>query len=806
MASSDMKSLDSIDDDIEDGIDDGFDDHFDDGFDDGFDDPDDGVDVEAAALSPGKLPAMKRPPMQRRSSSKASFTPGIPVGAAMASSDLKSSDNTDGVKQPPMKRPPLQRKSSFNSLKAFFGEAASVGEALRPRWTATAPGAGATSSIFSLRQFVRSLRWTAAVGGLLVLLPAWTRAGAASYGGSRLVAVCPRVAVCSEGIAEVALLAAARATGLPLLVALAVAFATKARAAAGLWNRGSLSLVIAADGLHACHAEAGRQCAYLATAHGACHFLRWARRGEVAARAAGNAGKSGIAAGLAVVAIAALMSQRSRAALPYEVRRGGHVLLGLAAAFATVAHTTLCACVAGGSLALYGVDAIYSSFALAARVDDAVFESLGNGVSVRFARPAGWPSPKGGFVYALAPWVSRTEWHAFSAYEDGDDILIFALNSGDWTARLRAAVRGRPSTRPLWVSGPFASPFADAAADCDNLLIVATGIGITAAVGTLQRLGETRAISIAWVVRDPSLVTFYLHQGLLDNANVALVFYTGVAPLTHLRADLDASERRHIRLIDGRPPDLARVVADVVRVVETRHSALDADAAAAGGGGEGREADGRPVSPAFLHANLRATYVELDVAPAVVRVDVLLRTCALRGMDADALVGACRAAGPVVGLSPRQNWRTFSPLAAYAQVPVAPVLDGDSISADDLEAGIDMLSTSQLVLGRDELDQVLAYVADGDPRGATNGALRTHCTALCDAVAAEGRRIHATGRALVAEAPRDAAGANAAAPPRAVRSGTWGLLYCGGSRSIRAQVRAIGKDLEIPVAVEQFDW
>ena len=62
-----------------------------------------------------------------------------------------------------------------------------------------------------------------------------------------------------------------------------------------------------------------------------------------------------------------------------------------------------------------------------------------------------------------------------------------------------------------------------------------------------------------------------LREGLLDAVDIALVFYTGKTPLSHLEADLRG--RSSVYLVDGRPGDLSEVVLDVVEAVET-HQAL----------------------------------------------------------------------------------------------------------------------------------------------------------------------------------------------------------------------------------------
>ena len=49
--------------------------------------------------------------------------------------------------------------------------------------------------------------------------------------------------------------------------------------------------------------------------------------------------------------------------------------------------------------------------------------------------------------------------------------------TGDWTTAVHNELKV-PSSRPGWVYGPFPSPFGTAT-NYDNLIVVASGIGIT---------------------------------------------------------------------------------------------------------------------------------------------------------------------------------------------------------------------------------------------------------------------------------------------------------------------------------------
>jgi hypothetical protein len=54
--------------------------------------------------------------------------------------------------------------------------------------------------------------------------------------------------------------------------------------------------------------------------------------------------------------------------------------------------------------------------------------------------------------------------------------------------------------RPVWVQGPFPSPYSKAI-DFDNLILVASGIGITPAMAVLEHHRERR-VNLIWIVRE----------------------------------------------------------------------------------------------------------------------------------------------------------------------------------------------------------------------------------------------------------------------------------------------------------------
>jgi len=71
-----------------------------------------------------------------------------------------------------------------------------------------------------------------------------------------------------------------------------------------------------------------------------------------------------------------------------------------------------------------------------------------------------------------------------------------------------------------------------AGANFDYLILVASGIGITPAMATLQSYKDSRRCNLIWLCRDPSLVEFYVNDVSFGLHSWALIFYTGTRPLS----------------------------------------------------------------------------------------------------------------------------------------------------------------------------------------------------------------------------------------------------------------------------------
>jgi NAD(P)H-flavin reductase len=166
--------------------------------------------------------------------------------------------------------------------------------------------------------------------------------------------------------------------------------------------------------------------------------------------------------------------------------------------------------VLGSCIVLYTLDACYVYFFMCEKIETTAFHVLSSGVRISFDPSDRFQKSivkRGGYAYINIPWISDKQWHAFSLFEDPHNPStrqMFLQKSGDWTNAVHAAL-SRDTVRPCWIKGPFPSPYSQASS-YDHHILVATGIGITPALATINALKSSRRINIIWVVRDAEML------------------------------------------------------------------------------------------------------------------------------------------------------------------------------------------------------------------------------------------------------------------------------------------------------------
>ena len=93
----------------------------------------------------------------------------------------------------------------------------------------------------------------------------------------------------------------------------------------------------------------------------------------------------------------------------------------------------------------------------------------------------------------------------------------------------------------MFVIGPYLSPFNSPAMDSQNLIAVASGIGVTPVISLIKQYVYTqRCLNLIWICRDPGLVEHFLNNVVFDFGDYGyiLIYYTGKRLLSECSGDI----------------------------------------------------------------------------------------------------------------------------------------------------------------------------------------------------------------------------------------------------------------------------
>jgi predicted ferric reductase len=358
-----------------------------------------------------------------------------------------------------------------------------------------------------------------------------------------------------------------------LVVALVLVFITKLRATGSFLAKTPVSMFMPGD-LHNLHLYCGWTILIFSLVHTVFHLARWAEQGNLYLLFHHFSGISGfiIVVSLILICVPMIFCKKQ---MRYEIRKNLHyffILFALALCFHTpksaIPNGGFTAWVFGTILVWYFLDATYCLFFMTEKIETTRFEVLPNGVQMTmkvsdFFQKKG---AQGGYCYVCLPWVDKTQWHAFSLFEDPvnpEERQIFVQKGGDWTNEVHRLLQ-RDTVRPAWVQGPFPSPY-DSADAYDNHILVASGIGITPALSVIRAHKDSRRINLIWTVRDRHLLEFFLRHLYLDHDGWNLIFYTGKE---ELQENADIFTNTNVCIILGRPK-LAKLIPNIIYGIES---------------------------------------------------------------------------------------------------------------------------------------------------------------------------------------------------------------------------------------------
>jgi len=138
---------------------------------------------------------------------------------------------------------------------------------------------------------------------------------------------------------------------------------------------------------------------------------------------------------------------------------------------------------------------------------------------------------------------------------------VFIIPAGDWTKRLYEEVNSQEQLRSCWVRGPFISPYA-IAAEFSHLILIASGIGITPALGVIgQYRGNSRTKILIWSTRCSMMLKFFIP--IIQEAHICVIYYTGKVKLS--RAEVkDLTKSGKIYIQQSRPASLTGSISTLI--------------------------------------------------------------------------------------------------------------------------------------------------------------------------------------------------------------------------------------------------
>ncbi|KAL7482988.1 hypothetical protein ACHAW6_008629 [Cyclotella cf. meneghiniana] len=376
------------------------------------------------------------------------------------------------------------------------------------------------------------------------------------------------------------LLGISRFSGFSLYPWIIMVFFTKMRGTMAFLSKTPISVYLIQD-THNLHIAAGWYILFDSLIHTLCHCLRWLDQGNLrllweTPLGSNPSGRTGVFV-LASTLIIVLPMTVIKKCINYEIRKYSHyffwvfcICMAMHAPFWAWPNAGWCRIVFPMLMIMYLLDATYVKFFMTERINTVTYRVVDSGVELSMPVSSRFQKnlPSGGYGYVMFPWVSRNQWHAFSLYEnplDGSIRHAFMAILGDWTKEVHRLTNEAETARPLWISGPFPSPYSNAL-NFDNMICVASGIGITPAMSAIDAYKEYRQVNLVWACRDASMLVFFLENAKLDKKGFNVIFYTGKDPLPPTIENYNA-HGVYMRIVRARP-NLHYLIPNIVRNVD----------------------------------------------------------------------------------------------------------------------------------------------------------------------------------------------------------------------------------------------
>ena len=581
------------------------------------------------------------------------------------------------------------------------------------------------------------------------------------------ICICPRETVCIKDVKSLLFLAFSRLSAYfdyPLYVIL---FLSKAHNLRGILQRTHLSEFLPLDDMHHLHTFAGTVVGFEVIWHSWWHLLRWGLNGDIKLLWQHQTGITGLISLIVTPLIAwPMLIPRLRKGIEFRTRKALHylsIVWGVSICFHAPARWI--GVIMGLAVGLYVLDWLYGYFFQISYAQTLDFKRIGSSVQVTWEHPPGFKSSDGaGYVYLCLPWISRTEWHAFSLVSHPtlpNHSCVCMAAVGDWTKAVHAAL-SKPSVRPGWIYGPFPSPFSTAAG-YDNIICVASGIGITPSISTIVKFAESRAVNLIWMCRDADLIEFYMNQIPFDDDAWSFIFYTGKRQLVLG----DKPKNPMVKVCLGRP-NLEELI--VALVDHTHH--------------------GRPMPKKLMQKAAEAEDKIYNKSPTARFADALERGMVSYSL-AEMFAIALDATNPVDGKPP-----VSASLDGFlSMVRTVCSIEG-GLTDEDLARTFKAVDTDgNGTLEEDELAQIL------EPLRLEVAAEQALIEARKALEIQGGSPLHPR-RVLV----RGGSMMDVGREERKHMTDAWQIMYCGGAAPVVKTLEEIKEKYGIPLKIESFAW
>jgi hypothetical protein len=594
--------------------------------------------------------------------------------------------------------------------------------------------------------------------------------------------ICPRETICADDLLSMIFLTIARSSAwfdYPLYMLL---FMSKANNLNNFLQKTALRCWINFSDYHKVHSLFGIIVGIESASHTFFHLLRWARRNnDIQLLWTTRTGITGLIAIMITPFIVLPMTvPYLKNRMKFEWRKALHYL-SVVWGVALMCHAPQrIFWLIGIPVFIYTADKMVEGLFKTHLVESAHFQRLGDtSCIISFENPPGFGKQNSAYVYLMLPWLSKYQFHAFTVFpgtkKNHSSICIH--KGGDWTGKLMKAIT-TPTHKPAFVVGPFLSPFSSPAMDSENLVAVASGIGVTPAISLIKQYSSTsRRLNLVWICRDAGLVEHFLQNVEFGSDGYTLIYYTGKRSLI-LRDDLPPN----VFMFNGRP-NLERTISGIISSIAT---------------GEGLPEELSKKVLTRTPAEMRSKLL-LEKALSIYKIDQLF----------DYTVKASNHYNE--GLEPLVETVNYQGVLSTMRHLLGS--DDCELVTDQITQNFEKVDTDGYCrLDRDEFEAFLNLMQRGscasDAEDCMSNSMQNVKRGLermntCRDMFESGRKTSDSGSQFGKDEfgiKRHLLGDGKFAAKN------WNMLYCGGSQPVLDQLKAYKRKFGIGLSVEKFDW